>query len=369
LGLEDDYTTNPLLRVSGAEGEERVAAIIDLPLLYDTDELEFMLRPNGRITDKQGYSSLASNYEHLDASAQYTGDLDSATVQAELGRDSSLYYLGGTLNRIGVARDSVTGSGDWSRAMTERSQFEVDTSWTRVQYDEPSGFGNLVDYHYYQAGPAFVYELTERNNLKAIASYGDYQSSNGITQSKTESIQLGFTRHLSEIWTASASTGYTRSTNSEKVYFDEVYLLGSLSSTQGSEIYAVSLTRQGELLNLIANASRSLTPTGFAYLSRQDAFSLAATYALSERWDFAGSAAWVKALTPTASSGVAAPNGAENDLRELNLAFTANWHWTPQWVVSMGVTKISQQYGPPTVSAASTGISLSIVRHFLRIQF
>ena len=64
------------------------------PLRYDADEIDLMLRPSGRLSNKAGYDSLASNYVHLDTSAQYTGDRSSATFQGALARDSSLLFIG-----------------------------------------------------------------------------------------------------------------------------------------------------------------------------------------------------------------------------------------------------------------------------------
>ena len=367
--METDYLSNPVLLPTQEQAEEIVAAIFDVPLRYDTDDLEFKLRPNGRITDHSGYSSLASSYEHLDGSAQYTHDLSSTTVQAEIARDSSLYFLGGLSNRVGVARDTASTSADWTRALNERSALELDGSWTRVRYDEPADFNALVDYRYWSAGPTFSYDLSELNTLKLLGSYGVYQSLNGLTESKSESLQLGFERRLNAVWTLSASAGYSRSNNSEKVYLFGFFFLGTAKSTQNSGVYSATLIRQGEKFTFNAGVTQAQQPTGFAFLSRQNAVSIGSTYTQSEYWDFALNAGWTKALTPQESAGETAPNGREFTQHYLNTQLTANWHWTPRWIVSMTVTKISQQYGPPTVSAASTNVALSVARQFLRTQF
>lgn len=369
FGVEDDYTTNPLLTYPAVPSEERVAAIYDLPLRYDTDEFDFMLRPNGRYSDQQGYSSLASNYEHLDGSAQYADELDSAVVQAEVARDSSLYYLGGIANRIGVPRDSANTSGDWTHSLTERSNIELDGFWIRVRYDEPPDFNGLTDYRYWTAGPTLSFAASERNSVKLIGSYSVYQSLNGLTQSKSESIQMGLVRRLTEIWTLSLTAGYSRSTDSDKIYVYQIYYLGTQTSNQDSGVYSASLTRQGERFNFTASVARALQPTGFAYLTRQDSVNVTATYIRSERLDFALSGVWLKAVTPEQSFGQPTPSVVDVDQHYLNARLTANWHWTPQWTVSLSVTKISQQSGPPTVSAASTNIGLSVSRQFLRTQF
>jgi hypothetical protein len=372
LGVSADYISNPLLRGTNVQAEENVAAIVDLPLRYDTDDMEFLVRPNGRITNAQGYSSLASNYEHLDAAAQITGERGSATLQGEVARDSSLYFVGGLVNKIGVPRDTATTTLDWTHLMTERTQVQLDASWIRVRYVEPAGLNSLVEYRYLSAGPTLSVAISERNTLKLLGNYGLYQSLNGLTESRSGNLQMAFVRQLSEIWTLSTSAGYSRSINSQKVYetfYFGTFYLGETKSNQNGAVYAATLARQGERLNLSVGASRALQPTGFAFLSRQDSFNLNATYIHSERWDFAASAVWLRGLNPQVNAG-AAVNGTETSSRYLNTSLTANWHWIPQWTVSVSVARIAQQYGgPPPISAGSTNFTVNFVRQFLRTQF
>ena len=371
LGVSTDYEPNPLLLQAGGQSEEHVAAVIDLPLRYDTDELEFLVRPNGRLTNSQGYSSLASNYEHLDTALQYTDELNSASLQGEVARDSSLYFIGGLINRVGVPRDTLQASTNWTHSITERSQLELDASWQRVRYVEPADFNELLDYRYWSAGPTWSLQLSERNTLKLLGSYGSYEALNGATSSTSDSIQLGFSRQLSEIWLLSTSAGYSRSLNTEHTYFDYSGFLIPVTqkSNQDGTVYVAALTRQGERFNLSLSVSRALQPTGLAFLSRQDSYNLAATYKRSERWDFSASAAFLKALNPQVRAGEAQLNTIELTDHYLNTQVTANWHWTEQWTISLTATRITQQYGPPTVSAASSGIALTVYRQFLRTQF
>jgi hypothetical protein len=324
----------------------------------------------------------------LDGAAQFSAERDSATLQADLARDSSLYYIGGLINHIGVARDTASTTGDWTHSITERGQIALDASWQRVRYHEPANFNELIDYRYLSAGPTFAYAVSERDTLKVLGSYGHYASLDGSTQSKTENAQVGFVRQLSEIWSLSTSAGYSRSRNSEKTFervpFDLFfYFLIPITqkSTQNGTVYAASLTRQGERLTLSGGVSRALQPTGFAFLSRQDSYNANATYVGSERWDVSLSAAWLKAVNPQVSAGLAQFNTPELNERFLNAHLAATWHFTPQWSLSAGVTRISQQYVSAgvisisqgyvrtTASAASTGINVDFGWHFLRTQF
>ena len=296
-----------------------------------------------------------------------------------MARDSSLYYVGALVNGIGVARTTESFAGDWNRLLTERSQLDFNVSWMRVHYDEPSTSAeqayNLIDYRYLSGGPTFSYSVDEIDSLKILANIARYQSLDGITESKSESLQAGFVHPLSEIWTLAINAGYSQSTNTEKVldellyYFYGVVDYATYSSKQNGTVYTATVTRQGERVNLSGSVSRALQPTGFAFLSRQDTINLAGTYKQSERWDFALGASWQKAISPQESAGVAQLNANEFAVRYLNVQLTANWHWTPQWVVTFRGTRLSQEYGPPNVSGASSGVNLDITRHFLRTEF
>jgi hypothetical protein len=365
LGASANYDTNPALIELNPGSEEHIAALVALPLRYDADGLALSLSPSARISNSSGYSSLASSYTHIDGSAQFTNELGSTTLQGGLARDSSLYHVGGLVNGIGVRRDTASTGADWTRSLTERSVLQLDASWSRVNYGQNAIL--LTDYKYLSAGPTFAFDLSERNTIKVLSNYGRYQSLNGITESTSENLQVGFVRQLNELWTLSTTAGYTRSTNSEK-FFVGPFFLGSVSSSLNGAVYSATLTRQSEQFNFSGGVSRSLQPAGFAFLSRQDSVNLTATYMRSERWDFALNTVWNQARNPMPIGGPGALGTANIDVRYFYAQLTANWHWTAQWVISMHATRVSEQSHPPPFSAASSGVSVDIVRHFLRID-
>lgn len=358
LGISSYYFSDPDLLYNNTADEANVAALLDLPVSYDSDGVEILIRPNARFSSRGAYSSLAANYAHLDANAQFVNDLGSTSLQGELARDSSLYFAGALANGVGVRRDGASTGADWTRSMTERSQVELDAGWSQVRYSQAANRTNLVDYRYISAGPTFSYALTELNTLKVLGSVGQYRSLNGLTESKSDSLQLGFVRQLTKIWKLTASAGYSHSQNSESIYFGP-YLLGTLKTNQGGAVFAASLTRQSEKFTFNVGGSQALQPTGFAFLSRQDAVTLGTTYTHSERWNFGLSATWQKAVNPEIRNEVISAH-------YLNTGFSANFHWTEQLSISFHATRITQEYGPPKVSAASNGVSLDIVRQFLR---
>jgi hypothetical protein len=360
VGVSTDHSTNPELRAVDPVSEEHVAALFNLPLRYDADGEEFSLTPSGRISNSQGYSSLASSYARLDSAALFQSDLGSLTLQAAVLRDSSLYNNGLAAYGygVGVRRDTANVAGDWTHSLTERLQVQLDGGWTRVTYDQPAIATSLVDYRYVNAGPMFSYVATERDTLKLLGNVGLYQSLDRITQSKSANVELGYVRQLDQVWSLSADAGYSQSKNSTRFFFGPFYL-GTLNSNQDGTVYSVNLARHGERINLGGAVSRALQPTGFAYLSRQNSITGSISYAYSERLSLSSSIQWQKESDPTRTGGTI-------HLQYLNAQLTANWSVTPQWVLSLHAMHYTRKYGPPNISGSSNDVGLDLVRQFPR---
>jgi hypothetical protein len=370
LGVASEYSSNPYLLSTGGHAVSDVAVLLNAPTNYDLDSTHLALLPSIRYSDSGSYASLASNYFHLNASAQFSSDVNSFSLKAGFGRDSSLYQNGLSSNGIGVRADSSSAGMDWERAITERFQWGLSANWARVLYDQGAATTGLVDYRYVSGGPSATFAVSERDKFQILASAGQYQALDGITKSKNYNLQLGFDRQLTEIWTLSTSLGYAKSDNSQKVFYGPFfigpvefgpYLLGTLESEQKGPVYNASLTRQGEQLTVTASASRAFLPSGFEYLSRQDIAELNLSYTRSERWTFGAKVDYQNTATPYS-------NGALLSVRYFSGQLSADWHWTQNWLISLHTTWVSSKYDMPSISAQSTGASLEISRQFLRID-
>jgi hypothetical protein len=364
-GVAADYESNPGLRTYDERAEAHVAAILDAPLRYDADEIELTLRPNGRLSNNAGYDSLASNYVHLDASAQYTADRSSATLQGELARDSSLLFIGPDLNGLGVRRDSAVTAFDWTHLLTEREQLQLDASWSQVKYALPqSASPYLINYHYLSGGPIWSVSVTDRSTLKLNAVVAQYDALDGITSSRSYNPQLELVRQLTEIWSLTATAGYARAINSEKFFYGP-FFLGSFKTTENSTTYSATLARQGERFNLSATASRALAPTGLAYLSQLESAGVTASLTQSEYWDYRVNASWQRAVNPVSSTETTTQH-------YINAQLAVDWHWTPQWILTLSLGRVSetfnnnQAFAATTTSAASNIGMITVTRQFMR---
>ncbi len=362
IGLAAEYSSNPLLLASNGESETTAALLVNSPVNYDLDKFHFAATPAIRYSNQAGYSSLTSDYYHLDTSAKYVTDVQSATLTGSFYRDSSLLYAGQLANDIGVRRDTATVDLTGQRYLTERSQVQVDANTTRVLYDQHTALTDLVDYRYTSISPAFVYSLTEKDTLKLIGALSRYYSLNDVSSSNSKTAQVEWDRKLTEIWTMTASVGYSKSTNVYNYYFDQ-YLIASVPGEQDSTVYSASITRQSERLVLSATASQGLAPTGLAFLSREESVNLLANYQYSARWTLNAGLTWQNISTPLIAGGSATRQFYDLDL-------SAQWKWTEQWTIAMHVSRIEQRLeaaaGQAAVSPTSNGVTLEISRQFNR---
>jgi hypothetical protein len=372
LGIVGDYASNPALLAVPHTAESNGALLLDAPTTYNGDAFEFFVIPSFRLSDSQGYSSVASDYEHLNVKGEFDDERGMFTAAAGVARDSSLYrdYL--TNGSTGVRRDTVTADLNWDRHLTERLDFDTDVNSQHVRYGQSIGAPTLVDYKYTSASPTFTWNTGEQHKLTIAASASRYDSLDGMTESRSANLQVGFARQFSEIWSLTASAGYSRSLN--QLNTDEQAFVFTANgpaielipikeeSSQNGTVYLANVTRQGSRLVLNAIASRQLTPTGFAYLSRQQSYELKASYSLSPRWSLSADARYVKSQNPQLQSAV-------TDFTVKYAGLSASWRWTEQLTWSMSASRVTERVQPPNYNVASNELTFTLSRQFNHIKF
>jgi len=368
LGVAAEFSTNPGLLYVPHTNETNGAILIDAPTTYHEDNESLSIQPSLRIANSSGYSSLTSDYAHLTAVGELDTELGTLAATAEIARDSSLYYTYNLNGSVGVRRDTTLADLSWTHAFTERLSFNWDLNSSRVIYGQSTTFTTLTDYHYSSAMPALSWSADERTVVKLLAGVGLYESSDGMTKSSNANAQLGVVRQLTELWTVTATAGYSRERDSASEYEEVPFYIGpflvccerefvNLRSTENGTVFSANLTRKGELLSLAATASRSVVPTGFAFLATQTTYALSFDYPRIERWTFDGSVQKSTTKVPQAL-------GPLIDDSYLSLSLSAAWLVTEKWTLKLQATRVTARYSPPTVDVASNGVSLQLSRHF-----
>jgi len=367
IGLAAEYSTNPALlydvpHTSEADG----AVLIDAPTTYHADGESLSIQPSFRFANRSGYSALTSDYEHLTAVGELDTELGTLIATGEIARDSSLYYTYSLNGSEGVRRDTTSADAAWTHAFTERLSFNWDINSSRVVYGRSTGLATLTDYHYSNAAPTLSWSADERTVLKLLAGIGVYDSTDLETKSVNSSAQIGVVRQLTELWTLTATAGFSRESNSVSTYeYIPVYigpfLIGfekefvHLTSSENGTVFNANLTRKGELLSLIATASRSVVPTGFAFLATQTNYGIGFDYPRTERWTFDGSVQRNTSKEPQAFGPV-----IDDSFLSLNLS--AAWLVTEKWTLKLQASRVTARYSPPPFGVRSTGVSLQLSR-------
>jgi hypothetical protein len=373
LGLAAEYSSNPSLLYVDHSAEIHGAVLLDAPTAYHADDVTFTVLPSFRVSNNSGYSNLASDYAHLTAAGELDSERNTLTLSGEVGRDSSLYYNYELNGSTGVRRDTTTVDFNWARALTELVKLNLDINSSRVIYGQSTSFTTLTDYHYTTAIPSMSWKTSERTTVTLSGTAGLYNASDEVTKSSNSSLQIGLAHQLSELWTVTASAGYSRENNdiSEDVLVGyeitdgglvPVIQLESFKSTDTGSVYDLSISRHGQLLSITADANRSVVPTGFAFLSRQSSYQISFAYPSSARWTFDGHA---RRLTDTLPQAFAATQ--QQSFWDLGLS--AAWQMTEKWTLTLRATRLSAKYTPPVVEVGATGFDIQLSRHFNRIEW
>jgi hypothetical protein len=356
LGLSGEYSTNPALIDAAHTAETHGALLLDAPTAYTADAAKVFIDPSFRLSNSSGYSSIASDYAHLTVGGQISTELNLLSLTGQLSRDSSLYYNYSVDGSTGVRRDTTAFDAVWTRSLTERVKFNLDVNPSRVLYGDTGNLTTLTDYRYTNAAPSVVWSPAERTSLSLVGGVGLYDSTSGRTKSTNSQLQLGFSRQLDSLWTLTTNAGYSRESNRIDEYFGG-FFLGTFKSSNTGSVFSTNLTRQGEMIAATASASRSVVPTGFAFLARQDTYELSAVYPRTERWSFDGHVRWLKSLEPQ----VFGPTASQS---YLDFGFSANWLLTEHWTFKVSATHVTARYLPPPESVAASGVALQLTRKF-----
>jgi hypothetical protein len=385
VGIVGDYATNPALLEMSHTAEANGALLLDAPTDYIGDGVGFYVIPSFRLSSSQGYASLASDYEHLTLKGELDAERNTLTATAGIYQDSSLYqdYLSNGSGYLfngstGVKRDTLTADLNWDRNLTERLEFDTDVDSTQVKYGQAAAgvVGTLTDYRDTNIAPTLSWLSSERNKWTLSASVGRYNSFDEAfesSESRSSNLQVGFVRNLSEIWSLTASGGYSRALNRQN--FEEEFLVIGPDgqpeiaivpireeSAQNGTVFSADLKRKGERLSFDLIASRLLAPTGYAFLSQQNLIKVAATYTYSDRWSFDAGGYYQQSKNPLLQGGLFTQTPK-------SISLSASWRWTEFWTVTFAASRVTELLQPPGINLASTEVFIKISRQFNHIKF
>ena len=371
VGVIGDYSTNPDLFDMGRTAETSGAVLFNAPTTYNGDAFLFTALPRLRLGNSQGFSSTTSDYEHLDLKSEFDTERSILSLAGSVARDSSLYHDYIVDGTAGVERNTVTADVNWDRQFSERVSFDADLNSARVRYGQAQGSATLTNYMYTSAAPTLSWDQSEKGKLTAGASAGLYKSLDGTTRSENANLQIGFVRRVTELWTVTATGGYSRAINTlhtdiERPVIIDGFLFfelvpAKIEASENGTVFTLNASRQAALLLVNVIASRQLVPSGFAYLSRQQSYEATASYPTSPRWTLSGDLRYVKSQDPVLTGTL------DRNVRYASLS--SAWRWTEQWTITTNLARVLEDLSAPHVNLASTEISIQISRQFNHMKF
>src|SRR5260370_5464941 len=120
IGVVGYHSTNPDLLIGSHPVTTREALLLDGPTSYIGDAVDFAILPSFRFGDSAGYSSLTSNYEHLNIKGDFKSERGVFAAAAGIARDSSLYYNFTQNGLAGIAAEPAHRGVGCDPRLTER---------------------------------------------------------------------------------------------------------------------------------------------------------------------------------------------------------------------------------------------------------
>lgn len=272
ITVRGEYNDN--IRMTRAPHDSVWGAIVDpkLTLARRTELWDLDLTGRVRAAGYDGESGLntVDSYFYLDSRRRMERGAFEANVS--LINDTTLQNEVIDLD-TGLVVNQIDRTQKYARLLgsflfTESTWLEASVDYTKVAYDDGAIYG-LLDYDYYTPSLRIVHQYSPKTQLFGTLAHTrvDYVSSTEL-ESKTDSLQLGGSYEISEVWkfTASVGTRRTRTSRQELVliplfgFFYTFQVVPREDETTGL-IYNVNLSRKLETGDLKFTAIRSITPS------------------------------------------------------------------------------------------------------------
>lgn len=267
--LREEYNDN--IRLTNAAHDDVWGTILDPRLSLSRRSELWDLTANGRVRAAwySGDQDLDTTDTFLDLAVKRSFERGSWQASAGLINDTTLRNevldqdTGLVVNQ--VDREQRQGSLGGEYMLTETFWIEASLGYSEYEYDQGQRFG-LSDYDYLTPSLRGIYQLNHKTQLFTTLTHSrvEYDSVSELV-SKTNSLQVGASYEITELWTLSGSVGGRR-TESEFTEFQQPIPGGPVFPFQREEsnnglVYDVSFTREFETGQLGFTASRSVIPS------------------------------------------------------------------------------------------------------------
>jgi hypothetical protein len=373
MGLSAGYQSNPLLLSDAGSESETLALLLHLPVAYTGDRVSYSLQPRLRAGATRGAVAPLSDYQYVDSTWDYKGELNEFSVNADWHRDSTLYnqFEQSALAGSTLHRQEEIGALNWRHQLSERSEFEFSGTVDRVRYGAPViPTQTLNSFNYNQAGAKYSHDFTERWQVTAEGGLTGFELADQRYRTDTAYGQLGLTRNLSQRWSLAASVGtaHLKFRQTVERLFVEPDAQGvlhlvlrriNLYSHASTRNYSLTMQRQFQRWRLELSASQALQPSGFGVLATQDDVTVRASGNRTERLSLSAA---IHGSKLTDASG----RLSLETWRYYDVDFTMSWRWTEHWTVQSQIALYLQRPAPTEPMRSNTALFLTLSRELGR---
>ena len=338
-----DYSENPRLLVSGGESASGVRSELSTQLLMRTERAALSMTPRIVSSHYSDDASLSSTDEFIDFTGQWQSEHTTWTTTANLTRDTTLTSEIGLTGLIQSNRrhEGIAFGGGPTVQLTERLSLGGQLFEMRNHYVD-ARYTGLVDYDYSLAGLNAGWIVSERTSLTAEANAGELRAPDANMRTRNESLKLGMSYTVSELWRAKLSAGpsWVQADAGE----DTGWVLSS------------ELHRRTERNDWSVSLARELTPAGRGLLTRRDNLSIGFVRQITEH---TAAELYVRAL----NNQTLTPGFAINydTVYYQQVEARLRWMLSPSWSLVASASAQRQSFSTNPDAASGSRALLNIV--------
>jgi hypothetical protein len=173
-------------------------------------------------------------------------------------------FVDGILLGLNERRTRAVFSPYTAIELGERGTARLDLRAMDVSYDDPTMLTTHMDFTDYEAGAAYIRQLTSRSTVsgRIFGSRYEVEANGNITD--TAGVEMEVARNLSDVWSVAATVGYEYS---EFTYLDATAI--QVTGTEDGFVLGLSLRKRTELASVDFDLRRRTNPDSFGFLSQR----------------------------------------------------------------------------------------------------
>ncbi len=214
VGLATEYNSNPFPLQPNGKPAESVAALVNLPITYNSDQLQFDLIPRLRYAATHDANALLTDYQYLDSDYKFTNEKNILSATADWHHESTIYdiFENSTSNGKAIQRTSELASLGWERVFNPKNDLQLQGSYGRIEYSADPAH-TLTPYNYEQGTLEYDHTVSERVLWDVVGGVTQFDVIGGTYRSQNRFAQVGLTDSLSELWLVKLLAGYSSLTD------------------------------------------------------------------------------------------------------------------------------------------------------------